>query len=94
MMPNHFHGIVGIGTEDDDQPPYPSVISVMGWFKSTTTVEYIRGVKEYGWPRYMKHLWLEGYHDRVIRSDRELERIRAYIETNAPNWQKDGFYVV
>ena len=92
VMPNHFHGIIGLGTGDHDEPPYPSVISIMNWFKSATTVEYIRGLKEHGWPRFEKHLWLEGYHDHIVRDDRDLERIRDYIESNAANWQKDGFY--
>jgi putative transposase len=92
VMPNHFHGIVGIGIGDSDSPPYPSVPKIMDWFKSVTTVEYIRGVGSHGWPRYQKHLWLEGYHDHIIRNDRDLERIRSYIESNAVNWQKDGFY--
>lgn len=92
VMPNHFHGIVGIGMHEDDPPPFPSVISVMDWFKSATTVEYIRGVKQHGWPPYQKHLWLEGYHDRVIRGDEELQRIRDYIASNPANWRKDGFF--
>lgn len=92
VMPNHFHGILGIGVCDGNTPPFPSLAKVMNWFKSSTTVEYIRGVKAHGWPRFEDHFWLEGYHDRIIRSDRELERIRDYIESNAANWQKDGFY--
>lgn len=92
VMPNHFHGILGLGVGDNGSHTSSSVAEVMNWFKSATTVEYIQGVKTLGWPRFVKHLWLEGYHDHIIRDDRDLERVRRYIESNAANWQKDGFY--
>lgn len=92
VMPNHIRAIVGVGTDDNHRPPFPSIAAIMDWFKSETTVEYIRGVKQYGWPAFTKRVWLDGYHDHVIRNERDLDRIRAYIESNAVNWQKDGFY--
>lgn len=59
IMPNHFHAIVeivvgaplvGIQNNDKDQPQgvdptYKTVGDIIGAFKSITTVEYIRGVK-------------------------------------------------
>ncbi len=92
VMPNHFHGLVGIGLSDGAKPPFPSIPSIMNWFKSSTTVEYIRGVKELDWPRYEKRLWLDGYHDHVVRNERDLVRIRAYIASNPAQWRRDGFY--
>ena len=92
LMPNHFHAIVGIGVEDGVQPPFPSISSIMDWFKSATTVEYIRGVRDLGWPRFHKHLWLDGYHDHIIRTEADLDRIRDYIEANAATWKHDSFY--
>jgi len=92
LMPNHLHAIVGIGIDDPSMPSFPSVSAIMNWFKSATTVMYIRGVQSEGWPRFPKHLWLEGYHDHIIRTERDLDRIREYIESNATNWHKDSFY--
>ncbi len=31
-------------------------------------------------------LWQRGYHDRVVRDERELESICAYIDTNPSRW--------
>lgn len=93
LMPNHFHAIVGIGVDDEHSPPLPSLSSIMNWFKSVTTVEYIRGVKEHGWPRYHKQLWLEGYNEHIVRTERDLDRVRDYIDANAANWKQDGLYL-
>ena len=92
IMPNHFHGIVRLGV-DESSLSLPSIVSIMDWFKSETTVHYIRGVIHHGWPRYHKRLWLDGYHDHIIRDERDLERIRSYILNNPANWQKDDFYL-
>ena len=37
----------------------------------------------------MRVLWQRGYHDRVIRNDRELAAIRQYIANNALQWHLD-----
>jgi putative transposase len=92
LMPNHIHVIIGLGIDTTGAHPLPSIASIMDWFKSATTVEYIRGIKQHGWPRFNRRLWLDGYYDHVIRDDRDLSRIRSYIESNAANRQKDGFY--
>ncbi len=34
-------------------------------------------------------LWQRNYHDRIIRNDRELEAIRAYIANNPLAWSLD-----
>ena len=33
--------------------------------------------------------WQSGFHDRIIRNDEELERIREYIRNNSQNWKGD-----
>ena len=89
LMPNHLHLLLGVGVEDDPTPLLPSIPSIMDWFKSVTTVEYINGVKNLGWPRFDRYLWQPKYHDRVVRNDRELEQIRNYIANNPANWHED-----
>jgi REP element-mobilizing transposase RayT len=91
-MPNHLHAVLGIGVEEDDRPPFRSVPAIMDWFKSVTTVEYIHGVKNLGWPGFDRYLWQPKYHDRVVRNDRELEQIRSYIVNNPANWQSDEHF--
>ena len=34
-------------------------------------------------------LWQRGYYEHVIRNERELDRIRAYIEANPARWAED-----
>jgi len=36
--------------------------------------------------------WQTRFHDRIIRDEKEYQRINDYIETNPLNWQKDKFY--
>lgn len=59
---------------------------IVGWFKTMTTNEYIRGVKTDGWSPFDGRVWQRTYHDRVIRDDGELERVRRYIAENPANW--------
>jgi len=54
---------------------------VIGEFKSITTNEYIRGVKQYDWPPFPGRLWQRNY-EHIIRNDIELNRIREYIVNN------------
>jgi len=88
VMPNHFHGVLMIVDRADGHagPPLPTVV---GWFKTMTTNEYIRGVSERGWVPFTKRLWQRGYYERVIRSETELARIREYITTNPLRWDAD-----
>lgn len=60
----------------------PDVVEMMCWFKTMTTNEYIRGVREKGWDGFSGKLWQRGYYDRIIRDEEELSRIRSYIRDN------------
>lgn len=66
-----------------------SVGRVVQAFKSLTTNQYIRGVKNHGWPPFAGRLWQRNYYERVIRSDMELQNIREYIRNNPNTWQPD-----
>ena len=59
------------------------------WFKTMTTNEYIKNVKQNNWPRFSKRLWQSRFHDRIIRNEKELWVKRIYIENNPKNWEKD-----
>lgn len=91
-MPNHHHGIVWIEPKPDDTPG-PSLGDIMQWFKTVTTVRYSDGVHSLGWPPYDRRLWHRNYYDHIIRDDRDLNRIRKYIENNPSNWNTDDFYM-
>ncbi len=38
------------------------------WFKTQTTNEYIRGVKNNMFPPFDKHIWQRGYYEHIIRN--------------------------
>lgn len=91
VMPNHIHGLIQVPVQDDGSvhPDAPSVITIMHWFRTITTNRYIDGAKRHNWPRYPKRLWQERYIDHAVRSERALERIRAYIDANPSRWPYD-----
>jgi len=63
-----------------------TIPQMVGWFKTMTTNEYIRGVKKYNWSRYDRKLWQKNYWDHIIRSENDLIRIRQYIKNNPVKW--------
>jgi putative transposase len=38
-------------------------------------------------------IWQRGFYDRIIRNQKELDRIRHYIEENPLKWELDPYYV-
>ena len=66
-----------------------SIFDMMDWFKTMTTNAYIRGVKIDNWPRFDRKLWQPRYHDHIIRSTAEFNRIKKYILANPANWNRD-----
>ena len=60
--------------------------TIVQWFKTMTTNEYIRGVKTLGWPPFAGTLWQRNYHEHIIRNEESLVRIRQYILDNPARW--------
>ena len=79
----HFQG------NDEEFGNPVSLNDVIGWFKSMTTTDYIRGVTEFGWPPFTKRLWQRSYYDHIIRNESDLSRIENYIESNPRRWAED-----
>jgi len=106
IMPNHLHGIIVIvgaapcgrpnpGTHsvtESGQPHgvVPTLGTIIGWFKTMSTNEYIRHVKQNGWPAFEKRLWLRNYYEHIIRKGEELNSIRNYIVENPMRWEEDN----
>ncbi len=65
---------------------------MIGAFKSTTTVEYIRGVKNNGWKAFDGKLWQRDYFEHIVRDEKEYNRIADYIFNNPLHWDQDKFY--
>jgi putative transposase len=92
VMPNHLHGVVAMRTTEDGMGRAAGEVTlsrVVQWFKSGTTAEYRRGVETEGWEPFRGRLWQRTYYDHIVRDERDLERIRTYIEANPGNWHED-----
>ncbi|MEA2077154.1 MAG: transposase [Candidatus Marinimicrobia bacterium] len=101
VMPNHYHFLIEIlpnnkkSKNNSNGGADPSVRSctssnlsqTLQWFKTMTTNEYIRGVKEKGWRRFSGRLWQRSFDDRIIRGYK-LDAIRKYIKENPKNWKE------
>ena len=75
LMPDHLHGILSLNRT---AKAHRTLGSILGSFKSSVTrLVRARGCLETG------ELWQRGFHDRVIRNDRELLLTRRYIRENA-----------
>jgi len=66
---------------------------VVQWFKTMTTNEYIRGVKNNHWQRFDKKLWQRNYWEHVIRNENEYNHIAQYIMDNPKKWALDKLNV-
>ena len=98
IMPNHIHGILGIGRAHGVGPvgaglapparstgKAPSLGSVIGAFKSISTIEVNRtfGTKGTG-------LWQRNYYEHTIRNGSALSQVQRYIAENPSAWDSDS----
>jgi putative transposase len=67
-------------------PPLPTIIQ---WFKTMTTNDYIRAVKNDGWASFDRKIWQRNYYEHIIRNQAELENIWLYITENPRRWSED-----
>lgn len=67
--------------------PLPRVVQ---WFKTMTTNEYIRGVKQWNWTAFSGKLWQRNYYEHIIRNETSLLEIRAYVKNNPMQWELDS----
>lgn len=63
--------------------------SIVQWFKTMTTNEYIRRVKSGEFPSFETSVWQRNYYEHIIRNETALQNIQEYIQTNPKNWQDD-----
>lgn len=96
VMPNHLHGIIIIIDMDNGRgmarhaPTRPrtfgkpianSLSSIIGSFKSAATKHINQLRNSPGNP-----VWQRNYFERIIRNEKEWNRIREYIISNPFNW--------
>lgn len=91
VMPDHFHGILGISnllqhhnvTGHDlslQKIKIKSLSQLIGAFKTTSSKKlHENGIAEFKWQR--------SFYERIVRSEKELEKIRSYIFYNPIMWK-------
>ncbi|MGB6537901.1 MAG: transposase [Xanthobacteraceae bacterium] len=89
VMPNHLHGIIVLSDAAAGTRPAPTVGDVIGAFKSLFTVQFIDGVKNKRWAAFNRRIWQRNYYEHVIRDERDLTRVRRYIDENPQRWEFD-----
>ena len=77
VMEDHVHLILFI-TEGNQI----SLSEIMKWFKTMTTNEYIRGVRDGVYEPFEKKLWQRSFYDHIIRNDEDLNEKREYTMNN------------
>ena len=65
---------------------------VVQWFKTMTTNEYIRGVKNLGRIPFNGKLWQRSYYEIIIRNEQSYQTISEYIINNPAKCTLDKFY--
>jgi len=93
VMPNHVHAIFvildvetprrGVSTTGNWRPGTLGVI--INQYKSKCT-KRIRAM------RCMDFAWQARYYDHIIRNEKSLENIRAYILNNPLKWAEDDYF--
>ncbi len=79
IMRDHIHFILIINTERHTGRSLPDM---MQWFKTMTTNEYIKCVKENTLKPFNKKLWQKSYYDHIIRDEEDYITRCNYIENN------------
>ncbi len=102
VMPNHVHGIIVIGGDDDvvgaeNEPDVgaENFSPLRSAGTSKTLGSMVRGFK-IGVTKWMRNktpihnVWQRNFYEHIIRDAFELNRIRQYIIDNPGNWAKDN----
>ncbi len=87
IMPNHIHFVIA-KTGDHTGSPLQDIV---GWFKTMTTNEYFKNIKEKLYLPTNTKLWQRGYYEHVIRNEEDYENICKYIEENPLKWEIDKY---
>lgn len=82
IMPDHIHLLVRISERHTGR----SLQDMMRFFKTMTTNEYIRCVKNEQLPPFDKKLWQKSYYDHIIRNQQDYDETWQYIENNPMQW--------
>ena len=104
IMPNHLHGLIEIGRKLNLVDSRDSTInsknphsrfqnqgrstlsSIIGSYKSSVTKE----ARKINCAFY----WQASFHEHIVRNEKSLYYIQAYIQSNVKNWPLDELYCI
>lgn len=66
-----------------------SLSDVIHRFKSLTTNQYLKNIKQNNRQPFSGKLWQRNYYEHVIRNDIDLTETREYIHNNPKKWDLD-----
>ena len=91
IMPNHIHGIIQINDNRRNAPrSVPTGIQPLVKNSLSSIINHFKGnVKRFCNNNDLEFAWQSRFHDRIIRNDDELNRIRRYIIDNPLKWELD-----
>ncbi|MFA6533708.1 MAG: transposase [Patescibacteria group bacterium] len=70
-------------------PPLRGVPQFIQWFKTMTTNEYIKQVKQNHWLPFNHRLWQRNYYEHIISNEDDYNNIVEYIRDNPLLWERD-----
>ena len=80
VMPNHVHMLVVLHKVGGRAMRAPTISRIVNQMKGYVT-------KQLGYP-----IWQKLFHDHVIRSEEEYQKIWTYIENNPATWTEDCYH--
>ena len=83
IMPNHIHLLLRLGDNGPSGTPAPT---------NETLPMLISTFKRFANRRCGIQLWQRGYHEHVIRNEKDYLEICRYIENNPARWAEDRYY--
>jgi REP element-mobilizing transposase RayT len=99
IMPNHIHAIITIvepdcrGTiyraptgERFGKPVAGSIPTIIRSYKAAVSRQVKRQLG-------MIHIWQRNYYEHIVRNEREMNNITAYVISNPAQWLDDPEYI-
>ena len=94
IMPNHIHGIIIINDSVETRDRV-SLRQFGGTVKNSLSMvinQYKGSVARFAHKNgYKDFAWQSRFYDHIIRNDKDLHRIRTYIQSNPLKWELDEY---
>lgn len=91
IMPNHIHGIIAINDCRNAPRRVPTGIQPLIKNSLSSIINHFKGnVQKFCNKNNLEYFsWQSRFHDRIIRNEEELNKIRQYIIDNPLKWESD-----